>query len=305
MGRYVLRRLALVPITFVLLAAIVFTVLRLTADPVELFMDINATDAQRQVLFRELNLDKPLPVQFLLFLADVLRGDFGKSHVFHDFALPLVLGRLGPTLMLAGTALTVAVLFGALLGMACAVRRDSWLDLSISAFALAGQSMPSFWLGILLIQLFSLHLGWLPTSGFGDPDHLVLPAITLATFLMPNFILVMRTSVLETLGEQFVTTARAKGVPEGTILFRHALPNAITPVLTLLGLQIGVLIGGSIVTETIFAWPGVGRLIISSIFQRDVPMVMAGVFLMSMAIVLANLAVDVILTLIDPRIKAE
>ena len=293
------------PVTFVLLAAIVFSVLRLTADPVELFMDINATDAQRQVLFRELNLDKPLPVQFLLFLGDVLRGDFGKSHVFHDLALPLVLQRMGPTLMLAGTALALAVLLGGLLGMLCAVRRDGWLDFSVSALALAGQSMPSFWLGILLIQLFSLHLGWLPTSGFGDPEHLVLPAITLATFLMPNFILVMRTSVLETLGEQFVTTARAKGVPEGTILFRHALPNAITPVLTLLGLQFGVLIGGSIVTETIFAWPGVGRLIISSIFQRDVPMVMAGVFLMSMAIVLANLAVDVILTFIDPRIKVE
>ena len=305
MGRYILRRLALVPVTFVLLAAVVFAGLRLTADPVELFMDIHATDAQREVLFRELNLDKPLPVQFLLFLADVLRGNFGKSHVFNDLALPLVLERLGPTLMLAGTALSLAVLLGGLLGMVCAVRRDGLLDFSVSAVALAGQSMPSFWLGILLIQLFALHLGWLPTSGFGDPGHLVLPAITLATFIMPNFILMMRTSVLETLGEQFVTTARAKGVPESTILFRHALPNAITPVLTLLGLEFGVLIGGSIITETIFAWPGVGRLIISSIFQRDVPMVMAGVFVMSMAIVVANLAVDVILTFIDPRIKAE
>lgn len=305
MLQYVLRRLVLVPITFVLLAGIVFVVLRMTADPVELFMDINATPEQREVLFYELNLDKPLPVQFVIFLGDAVRGDFGKSHVFSEPAMPLVLQRLGPTLLLAVTALAIAVGFGGLLGVLCAVRKDGPLDFVISALALAGQSMPSFWLGILLIQLFALNLGLLPTSGFGDPDHLVLPAITLAAYLMPNFILVMRTSVLETLGEQFVTTARAKGLKELEVLFRHAVPNAIAPVLTLLGLQMGVLIGGSIVTETIFAWPGVGRLIISSIFQRDVSVVMAGVFLISLAIVVCNLLVDVALTMIDPRIRVQ
>lgn len=299
---YIIRRLALIPITFALLAGIVFVVLRLTADPVELFLDINATDEQRAVLFHELNLDKPLPIQFLIFFAEVVSGDFGKSHVFGDFAMPLVLQRLGPTLLLAGTALGIAVLIGGLLGILCAVRRDGALDFSVSALALAGQSMPSFWLGILLIQLFALNLGLLPTSGFGGPEHLVLPAITLAAYLMPNFILVTRTSVLETLGEQYVTTARAKGLKESAVLFKHAVPNALAPVVTLIGLQLGVLIGGSIVTETIFAWPGIGRLIISSIFQRDVTVVVAGVFLISLAIIVCNLLVDVVLTLVDPRI---
>jgi peptide/nickel transport system permease protein/glutathione transport system permease protein len=304
MLKYLARRLALIPVTFVLLAAVVFVILRVTADPVELFMDIHATQEQREVLFRELNLDKPLYVQFAIFLGDVMRGDFGRSHVFQAEALPLVLQRLGPTALLASTALVMAVGFGGLLGTLCAVRKDGVFDFCVSSLALAGQSMPSFWLGILLIQLFALNLGWVPTSGFGSPEHLVLPAITLAAYLMPNFILVMRTSVLETIGEQFVTTARAKGLRESIVLARHAIPNAIAPALTLLGLQLGVLIGGSIVTETIFAWPGVGRLIISSIFQRDVTVVVAGVFMISFAIIVCNLLVDVVLTLIDPRIRS-
>lgn len=300
---YLFRRISLIPVTFFLLAAIVFVVLRVTADPVELLLDINGTEEQRAVLRAELHLDRPMPVQFGYFLLDILKGDFGRSHVFSAPALPIVIQRLGPTLMLAGTAIAIAVICGGLLGMLCAVRRDSVVDFVVSSVALAGQSMPSFWLGILLIQLFALELGWLPTSGFGRPDHLVLPAVTLAAFLMPNFILVTRTSLLETFGEQYLSTARAKGVGETRILFHHALPNAIGPVLTIFGLQLGVLIGGSIVTESIFAWPGIGRLIISSIFQRDVPVVMAGVFLMSGAIILSNLLVDVALTLIDPRIR--
>lgn len=300
---YLFRRISLIPVTFFLLAAIVFVVLRLTADPVELLLDINGTEEQRAVLRAELHLDRPLPVQFGYFLLDILKGDFGRSHVFSAPALPLVIQRLGPTLILAGTAVSIAVFLGGLLGMLCAVRRDGLVDFLVSSLALGGQSMPSFWLGILLIQLFALELGWLPTSGFGSPDHLVLPALTLAAFLMPNFILVTRTSLLETFGEQYLSTARAKGVGEGRILFHHALPNAIGPVLTIFGLQLGVLIGGSIVTESIFAWPGIGRLIISSIFQRDVPVVMACVFLMSGAIILCNLMVDVALTMIDPRIR--
>lgn len=300
---YLFRRISLIPVTFLLLAAIVFVVLRVTADPVELLLDINGTEEQRAVLRAELHLDQPMPVQFGYFLLDILKGDFGRSHVFSAPALPIVIQRLGPTLMLAGTAISIAVVFGGLLGMLCAVRRDGIVDFVVSSLALAGQSMPSFWLGILLIQLFALELGWLPTSGFGRPDHLVLPAVTLSAFLMPNFILVTRTSLLETFGEQYLSTARAKGVGEGRVLFHHALPNAIGPVLTIFGLQLGVLIGGSIVTESIFAWPGIGRLIISSIFQRDVPVVMAGVFLMSGAIILSNLLVDVVLTMIDPRIR--
>ncbi|MBM3568462.1 MAG: ABC transporter permease [Alphaproteobacteria bacterium] len=305
MGRYVLRRVTLLPVTFLILAFVIFCILRLTADPILLYLDIDATPEAAAVLRAELHLDKPLAVQFLYFLAELARGDFGVSHVFHQPALPLIGQRLGPTLMLVGAAMAIAVGGGILLGMLCAVRRDRPTDFVISALAVVGQSMPSFWLGILLIQLFALHLGWLPTSGMGGPEHLVLPALTLAAIQLPNFVLVTRTAMLETMGEQFVVTARAKGLRTRRVLFRHVLPNAVTPVLTLLGLQLGLLIGGSIVTESIFAWPGVGRLIISSIFQRDVSVVIAGVFVISLAIMLCNLAVDLLLSALDPRIRRD
>ena len=301
---FVARRLAFLPVTFVLLAAVIFVILRVTADPIELFLDINKTPELEAELRRQLHLDRPLAIQFLIFLADIVRGDFGRSHVFGEAAMPLVLERLAATALLVGSALTLAVAIGFLLGLLCAVRRDGVLDFVVSGLAVIGQSMPSFWLGILLIQLFALQLGWLPTSGYGEPENLILPAVTLAAFLAPNFILVTRTSVIETLSEQFVTTARAKGLRERAVLLGHVVPNAIAPVLTLLGLQLGVLIGGSIITESIFAWPGVGRLIIGSIFQRDVTIVIAGVFVMSVAIMLCNLAVDIALSLIDPRIRS-
>ncbi len=301
---FIARRLAFLPVTFVLLAAVVFVILRVTADPVELFLDINKTPELEAELRRQLHLDRPLAIQFLIFLADIVRGDFGRSHVFGEAAMPLVLQRLEATALLVGAALTLALSIGFLLGLLCAVRRDGVLDFVVSGLAVIGQSMPSFWLGILLIQLFALQLGWLPTSGYGEPENLILPAITLAAFLSPNFILVTRTSVIEVLSEPFVTTARAKGLRERVVLLGHVVPNAIAPVLTLLGLQLGVLIGGSIITESIFAWPGIGRLIIGSIFQRDVTVVIAGVFVMSVAIMLCNLAVDIALTLIDPRIRS-
>jgi len=199
--------------------------------------------------------------------------------------------------------LVIAVVGGVAAGIACAVWKDRLPDFVLSGLAVAGQSMPSFWLGILLIQLFALQLGWLPTSGSGSWRHLILPAVTLATFLLPNFILITRTNVLETVGELYATTARAKGCGEALVMLKHVLPNAINPVLSFLGLQVGRLMGGSIITETIFAWPGVGSLMIGSIFQRDVPIVIAAVFLVSLAILAANLVVDLLQSLIDPRIR--
>ena len=173
----------------------------------------------------------------------------------------------------------------------------------ISSIAIAGQSMPSFWLGLLLIEFFALQLRWLPTSGYGDLRHLVLPAVTLATILLPNFVLITRTAILELMGEQFVVTGRSKGMSRPRVLVTHILPNAINPVLSFLGIQLGHLMAGSIITETIFAWPGVGRLLINSISHRDVPVVEAAVFFIATAIALANLLVDVLQMLIDPRIR--
>jgi ABC-type dipeptide/oligopeptide/nickel transport system permease component len=303
MAGYILRRLAFLPVTLLLVAFATFVVLRLTGNPVDIFLDINRTPEQVQALTQRLHLDQPLPVQFLIFLRDLLHGDFGESLQFSGSAAAVVWQRVGATLQLAGAGLGVAVMLGVLGGIACAVWRDRAADTVISAVSVAGQSMPSFWLGMLLIEFFALHLHWLPTSGYGDLRHLVLPAVTLAAILLPNFVLITRTSIIELMGEQFVVTGRSKGLSRFRVLLTHILPNAVNPVLSFLGIQIGTLMAGSIITETIYAWPGVGRLLINSIFHRDVPVVEAAVFFIATAIALANLLVDVLQMLIDPRIR--
>ena len=300
---YILRRLAFLPLTLLLVAFATFVVLRLTGNPVDIFLDINRTPEQVEALTQRLHLDQPLPVQFLIFLGDLLHGDFGESLQFSGSAASVVWQRVGATLQLAGTALGLAVVLGVLGGLVCAVWRDRAADAVISSIAIAGQSMPSFWLGLLLIEFFALQLRWLPTSGYGEARHLVLPAVTLATILLPNFVLITRTAILELMGEQFVVTGRSKGMSRPRVLVTHILPNAINPVLSFLGIQIGHLMAGSIITETIFAWPGVGRLLINSISHRDVPVVEAAVFLIATVIALANLLVDVLQMLIDPRIR--
>ncbi len=300
---YILRRLAFLPLTLLLVAFATFIVLRLTGNPVDIFLDINRTPEQVEALTKRLHLDQPLPVQFLIFLGDLLHGDFGESLQFSGSAAAVVWQRVGATLQLAGTALGLAVVLGVLGGLVCAVWRDRAADAVISSIAIAGQSMPSFWLGLLLIEFFALQLRWLPTSGYGEARHLVLPAVTLATILLPNFVLITRTAILELMGEQFVVTGRSKGMSRARVLMTHILPNAINPVLSFLGIQIGHLMAGSIITETIFAWPGVGRLLINSISHRDVPVVEAAVFLIATVIALANLLVDVLQMLIDPRIR--
>jgi peptide/nickel transport system permease protein/glutathione transport system permease protein len=300
---YILRRLAFLPLTLLLVAFATFIVLRLTGNPVDIFLDINRTPEQVEALTKRLHLDQPLPVQFLIFLGDLLHGDFGESLQFTGSAAVVVWERVGATLQLAGTALALAVVLGVLGGLVCAVWRDRAADAVISSIAIAGQSMPSFWLGLLLIEFFALQLRWLPTSGYGDLKPLVLPAVTLATILLPNFVLITRTAILELMGEQFVVTGRSKGMSRPRVLVTHILPNAINPVLSFLGIQLGHLMAGSIITETIFAWPGVGRLLINSISHRDVPVVEAAVFFIATAIALANLLVDVLQMLIDPRIR--
>lgn len=301
--RYLLRRLLLLPVPLIFVIAFVFVVMRLTGDPVAIYLGLDATPEQEAVLRAELHLDKSVPMQFGYFLLDLLHGDFGTSIQFKRPAMDVVGERLGSTLQLLALGLLTAIVLGVLGGVACAVWKDKIPDFVISVLAVAGQSMPSFWLGILLIQLFALDLQWLPTSGKGGWEHMVLPVVTLATFLVPNFILVMRVSVLETAREQFVITARARGAGPARTLWLHVLPNAINPVVSLVGLQLGRMMGGAVVTESIFAWPGVGRLMVSAIFQRDVPIVIAAVFIVALTIVLANLLVDLVQAAIDPRIR--
>jgi ABC-type dipeptide/oligopeptide/nickel transport system permease component len=300
---YLWRRLRYLPVSLLLVLFITFSVLRLTGNPVDIYLDMNRTPEQVAALTQKLHLDRPLVVQFAIYLRDVLKGDFGESLQFGVPALDVVLERLGNTLELVAVALSLAVILGVIGGVLAALRRDKLADLLISLLAVLGQSMPSFWLGILLIQFFALKLGWLPTSGQGGIAHLILPALTLAAYLIPNFILITRTGVLETLNEQFVTTARAKGIPWSRVVLVHVLPNTLNPILSFLGLQIGKLIGGSIITESIFAWPGIGRLMVGSIFQRDIPVVIAAICIMCIAIVVANLLVDIALSILDPRIR--
>lgn len=303
MFKFVMRRIAYIPLSLLFVSGVAFAALRLTGNPIDTYLDINRTPEQVEALTRRLHLDEPLPIQFLIYLRDVVRGDFGQSLQFGGPAIDVVLQRLGATAELLFVALVLATLVGVLAGIVCAVQKDRSLDFVISTVAVAAQSMPSFWLGILLIQLFAVQLQWLPTSGRGDLSNLVLPSVTLAAFILPNIVMITRTSMLETLREQFVVTATAKGVSKPTILFRHVLPNALNPIISFLGLQLGRLMGGAIITETIFAWPGIGRLMIGSIFQRDVPVVIAGVVIVSLIIVVANLIVDVVLSLNDPRIR--
>jgi len=303
--QYIIRRLLTVPISLLVVVAVTFVILRLTGDPVQMYLDVTGTPEQEALLRQKLGLDRPLWVQFLLFLRDALSGDLGQSLQFQAPAMAIVLERLGATLQLMAVALVIALAVGVVCGLVAAVYRDRAPDFIISSVAVAGQSMPSFWLGILLVQLFALHLGWLPTSGTGSWRHIILPSITLATFIIPNLILITRTSVLEVSGELFVTTARSKGVSEKSTLVRHIFPNALNPIISFFGLQVGRLVGGSILTETIFAWPGVGRLMIGSIYQRDVPVVIAGVLIICIAIMLCNLLVDILVSIADPRIRLE
>ena len=305
MRRILLRRLAVLPLSLLLVVLVTFVVLRLTGNPVDIFLDVTSTPEQVAALTAKLHLDRPVPVQFLYFLRDLSGGDFGRSLQFNEPAAGVVLQRLGATLELAGAGLLLAVVLGVVAGLVCAMRRDGPIDLALSSLAVAGQSMPSFWLGLLLIQLFALQLHWLPTSGTGGLANLVMPAMTLAAFLLPNIVLITRTAVLELLGEPFVVVARSKGLSRGRVLLTHVLPNALNPLLSFIGIQIGTLIGGSIITETIFAWPGVGRLLLASISNRDVPVVEAGVVMIAVGIAVTNLAVDLLQMAIDPRIRAR
>lgn len=299
---YIAKRVIFMPLPILLVSAVVFTVMRLTGNPVDIYLNVDRTQEQVEALTARLHLDEPLPVQFGIYLRDVLSGDFGQSLQFGGSALDAVVSRLGATAQLLAVSLILAVVLGVLAGFVCAIFKDRAADFVISTLAVAVQSMPSFWLGILLVQVFGVQLRWLPTSGRGDLAHLVLPALTLAAFIIPNFILISRTSVLETLNEQFVVTARAKGASMARVYAFHVFPNALNPLLSFLGLQIGRLMGGAIITETIFAWPGVGRLMIGSVFQRDVPVVLAGVFIISVIIIAINLIVDLLLSVNDPRI---
>jgi peptide/nickel transport system permease protein len=301
---FLASRLLRAAIALWLVSTVVFVVMRLSGDPVPLLLP---PDAPRSEIFRvraELGLDRPLPVQYAVFVGNILRGDFGRSIHFRQPALDVVLGYLPATLELGLTAFILAALVALPIGVLSAVRRNSLVDQAAMGLALVGQSAPTFFIGILLILIVSLKLGLLPTSGRGDWHNLALPALTLGAFAMASIARLTRSAVLEVLRADYVRTARAKGVSEALVVAKHTLKNAAVPIVTITGLQFGTLLGGAVVTETVFAWPGIGRLAIQSIYNRDYPVVQCTVFLSAVLFIVINFCIDLIYGLLDPRARA-
>ena len=310
---YIVRRLVVTVPVLLGVSVLVFAIMHLVpGDPVRL---IAGPDAPEEVVLRirtELGFEQPLHVQYLSFLRRAVQGDLGRSLRSRAAVVDDILARFPATLELTTVSMFIAVLLGIPLGLISAVRRSTWVDYTAMGVSLSGLSMPIFWVAILAIWIFSLLLGWFPVSGRGGSvwewnglRHIMLPALTLATTSVAIISRLTRSGMLEVLGREYVVTARAKGVSDLLVLCRHALANALIPVVTVVGLQYGFLLGGAVVTETIFAWPGVGRLAMTAILQRDYPVVQGCVLLVAVLFVLINLAVDLLYAWLDPRICYE
>ena len=303
MKSYILYRLFQALIVIWGISLITFSLLHLFRDPALILLPPEATKEDVALLRKEMGLDQPLPVQYFKFLAGMARGDFGMSFVSRRPALSLVLERMPMTLWLAASGLLLAMILSIPLGVLAAVRRNQIHDHSASVLAVVGQAMPLFWLDIMLIIIFAVKLRLLPASGAGSFSHIILPASGIAVSLLPIFMRLTRSRMIEILSQDYIRTARAKGLGERAVLFRHALRNALIPVITILGFQFGMLRGGAVITETIFAWPGVASLVVESIFNSDFPVVQAAVALFAILIVLANLITDITIAWLDPKVR--
>ncbi|MGQ4810266.1 Glutathione transport system permease protein GsiC [Candidatus Entotheonellaceae bacterium PAL068K] len=305
MQRYIVRRLLQGIILLFMVASIVFFLGRFTGNPVDLLLPEDATEDDRDAMIRTLALDRPIYAQFVIFMFSALRGDFGDSIRYHRPAAEVFFSRLPNTLKLVPAAMGVAVIMSIPLGILSAVHRGSSVDRVSGTVAVLGIATPNFWLGILLIYVFSVQLGWLPSARMGGFRSYILPTITLGTFLMAGFMRLIRSSMLEVLDSEFVKLARIKGLAETIVVWKHCLKNALIPVLTLMGVFIAGLVTGAIVTETVFAWPGIGRLTYEAVILRDYPLLQAVVILDAVIILLINLVVDILYAYIDPRIRYE
>lgn len=284
-------------------ATITFFIVRLTGDPVTLMLPMDATPEDIARLRAALGLDKPLLVQFVTFISSLLRGDLGDSLRYGMPNLGLVLERLPATVELSVAALVFALLLAFPVGILSATRPGTFVDYVGTFLALIGQAMPVFWLGLMLTLNFSVRLQWFPSFGRGTPAHLVLPTIALGMYSAALITRLLRSGMLEILQHDFIRTARAKGLGSRPIVLKHALRNALIPVLTIIGLQMGALLGGAVVTETVFAWPGMGQLVIQAITNRDFPLVQASIIVISLMFVFVNLVVDLLYAVIDPRVR--
>ena len=306
MQTYILRRIFLmIPVIFGVSTLVFLFIHFIPGDPVQVMLGENAKVADVEKLRQGLGLNRPLGEQYLRFLQGLLTGDLGVSIHTGQPILKTIFRRLPATLELTFSSMFVALLLSIPLGVISASKQYSLLDNGSMFFALLGISMPNFWLGPLLIILFAVNLGWLPVSGRGGLDHLILPAITLGTALAAKLTRMTRSSVLEILHEDYITTSRAKGLRETLVIFKHALRNALIPVITVIGIQFGALLSGALITETIFAWPGIGRLTITAIQKRDYPLIQGCVLIIALGYVFANLFTDLAYAWADPRIRFE
>ncbi len=296
------RLLQLVP-TLLGVTLVVFLLIRVSGDPTQLLLPETATPEDRELFRKQHGLDRPIPIQYVQYVGNLLRGDLGRSLIDERSALDVVLQRLPATIELTVAAMLIAVLVGIPVGVLAAVRRGSILDRLAMLGALTGQSMATFWVGILLILVFAVQLRWFPVSGRDGLTHLVLPAVTLSLYMMPVLARMTRSSMLDVWRQDFVRTARAKGLRERTVILRHALRAALIPVVTVLGLQFGGALAGAIVTESVFAWPGVGTFVLDAIYKRDYPVVQAAVLVVATVYILTNLLIDLLYVVLDPRIR--
>jgi peptide/nickel transport system permease protein len=303
MQGYIVRRLLQGVVLLVIVTTIVFAVGRLTGNPVDLLLPEEASEEERQAMIETLGLDGPVLEQFVVFIKGAVQGDLGVSIRYRQPAVDVFFSRLPNTLLLMPAAMLLAVFMAIPLGILSALRRGRLTDRVSGTIAVLGIATPNFWLGILLIYVFSVQLGWLPSSRMGDWSHYVLPTITLGTFLVAGFMRLIRSSMLDILDSEFVKLARIKGVSEMKVVWKHCLRNALIPVLTLWGVFMGGLVTGTIVTETVFAWPGVGRLTYEAVIFRDYPLLQAVVIMDAVLILAINLVVDILYAYVDPRIR--
>jgi peptide/nickel transport system permease protein len=304
MLNYLIKRLlATIPVLIGISLLLFFMLRMLPGDPAQVLAGQMATPEEIQNIRHQLGLDRPIYEQYVIYLDRLVHFDLGRSARTQNPVREEIMARLPNTILLAVVAMSLACLFGIPAGIISAVRPYSWIDYAVTMTSLFGISMPVFWLGLMLVVVFSIILKWLPAGGIGGWQYVVLPSITLASFVVAFIARMTRSTMLETLSQDFTTTARSKGLPEKVVVVKHALRNALIPIITVIGLQFGMLLGGAILTETVFAWPGIGRLIVDSILARDYPMIQGVILVFALLYILVNLAVDLLYAVVDPRIR--
>jgi peptide/nickel transport system permease protein len=302
---HIFTRLVQGLVTLLVVILVALALVRLSGDPAMFFLPSEATDEQRAEYRHKLHLDEPFPIQYIYYMANVAKGDFGMSLTHYEPSLTVVLRHVPPTLELTGVAILIALVIGFPIGVLAAIKMHSIFDYVCRIIVVLGQSIATFWLGMTLIMFFAVRLHWLPVSGRGSLSNIVLPSVTLAAWVAALIMRITRSSVLDVITQDYVRTARAKGLAGHVVLLRHILTNAMLPIVTVVALQFGALLGGALMTEIVFAWPGIGTLVLSSVETRDFPVIVATIVVVAVGVTIVNLFVDTLYGWIDPRVRLQ